>query len=373
MKKTLLIFFILVVSVSSVFATGDDIEQQEVMLEMIEEKLGQLDDSHRDFVNQKNAMVRNIRSLEDSVRNTESEIKKLNGQIDENKVQVGKATVELAAAKQSLQETMDLLDERIRIMYMNGTIGYIEVVLDSKNFEDLLSRIEMLSRIVESDTSLIEQMEVDKQLVDDKKRSLEEEQAKLIALEEDLQAKKNQLKAQISDLEAQKVALEADIRALEIQIDDTNKDAEKVKQIIADLKLRAQYVGGPMTWPVPTSFDITSPYGMRRHPILNIMKLHTGIDIGGNKHTVVAAQEGKVIWSNWLSSYGKCIMIDHGGGIVTLYAHNSSLLVSKGEDVVKGQNIAIVGSTGNVTGPHLHFEVRKDGEFVDPEEYVKGN
>lgn len=372
MRKIIIVLVVLLL-IPNVYATGDDIEQQEDMLGKIEKKLDELDDSHRNFVDQKNAMVRNIRSLEDSVRNTEDEIKNLNGQIADNKVQVGVATLELDAAKQALQETTDLLDERIRIMYMNGTVGYLEVILDSKNFEDLLSRIEMLSRIVESDTALIDQMEVDKNKVDEKKANLEEEQTKLVALEEEMQVKKNELEAQINDLEAKKVALERDIDALEIQIDDTNEDAEKVKKIIEDLKLRAQYVGGEMTWPVPSSYDITSPFGMRRHPILNIMKLHTGIDIGGNGKTVIAAQEGKVIWSNWLSSYGKCIMIDHGGGIVTLYAHNSSLIVKKGDDVVKGQKIALTGSTGNVTGPHLHFEVRKDGDFVNPEEYVKGN
>lgn len=373
MKKTVLIFFILMFSISSVFATGDDIDQQEEMLELIEERLNQLDDSHRDFVNQKNAMVRNIRSLEDSVRNTEDEIKKLNGDIEVNKVEIGKASLELAAAKQVLEETTDLLDDRIRIMYMNGTIGYLEVVLDSKNFEDLLTRIEMLSRIVESDTALIDQMDRDKKLVDEKKQNLELEQEKLVALEEELQGKRSQLKAQISDLEVQKAALESDINALEIQIDDTNEDAERVKQIIADIKLREQYIGGEMTWPVPSKYNVTSPFGMRMHPILNIRKLHTGIDIGGKDNTVVAANGGKVIWSNWLSSYGKCIMIDHGGGLVTLYAHNKNLLVKKGEDVTRGQNISITGSTGNVTGPHLHFEVRKDGEFVDPMEYVKGD
>ncbi|MCH4889571.1 peptidase M23 [Acidaminobacter sp. JC074] len=373
MKKTLLIFFILVFSVSSVYATGDDIEQQEEMLELIEEKLSQLDDSHRDFVNQKNAMIRNIRSLEDSVRNTEDEIEKLNGDIDLNKVEIGKATLELAAAKQALEETTDLMDDRLRIMYMNGTIGYLEVILDSKNFEDLLTRIEMLQRIVESDTALIDQMDRDKQLVDEKKQNLEAEQEKLLALENELQGKRSQLKAQINDLEVQKAALESDIAALEIQIDDTYEDAERVKNIIAELELLQQYVGGEMTWPVPGEFRVTSPFGMRLHPILNVMKLHTGIDIGGNGNTVVAANNGKVIWSNWLSSYGKCIMIDHGGGLVTLYAHNQSLTVKKGDDVTRGQNIAITGSTGNVTGAHLHFEVRKDGEFVDPMEYVKGN
>lgn len=373
MKKLLVIVLILTLSMSMAFAT-DDIDKQEEILESMQEKLDALDGSHNDFVKQKNAVVRNIRSVEDSVRTTESEITVLNGKIDENIVMVGAATMELDAAKQALKATNELLDQRIRIMYMNGTIGYIEVMLESKNFEDLLSRIEMLRRIVESDTSLIDQMEIDKQMVDDKKLALEEEQTKLISLESQMQDKRSQLKLQIADLEVKKRELLNNIAALEIQIDETNADAEAVKKILADLVLRERYIGGAMTWPVPSSYKITSSFGMRRHPILNINKLHTGMDIGGNGLQVVAANEGTVIWAGWLSSYGKCIMIDHGGGIVTLYAHNSSLSVKKGEDVSRGQKIALTGSTGNVTGPHLHFEVRENGDFVDPEDkWLSGN
>lgn len=374
MKKLLIIILTLLIALPPVYATDDDIDKQEEILEEIQKKLDSLDGSHRDFVNQKNKMVRNIRSLEDSVRNTEDEIKRLNADIAVNRVQVGEATLELDAAKQALKETTELLDDRLRIMYMNGTIGYFEVVLDSKNFEELLSRIEMLRRIVESDTDLIHQMDIDKQKVDEKKATLEAEQEKLVALERDLQATKEELQLKIADLAVQKRALESDIAALEIQIDDTNKDAEKVKEIIKDLKLREKYVGGVMMWPVPNYHKITSPFGMRRHPIFNVMKLHTGIDIGGGKgQQVVAAQTGKVLWSNWLGSYGKTIIIDHGGGITTLYGHNTTLNVAKGAEVNKGDLIAWTGSTGNVTGPHLHFEVRLNGNYVDPEEYVKGN
>lgn len=372
MKKIFIAFLLMLLMTSVVFAT-DDIDIQEDLLENIQERLSQLDGSHREFVNQKNAMIRKIRSLEDSVRTTEDEIVVLNTKISDNKVMVGKATVELEAAKKTLQETADLLDSRIRIMYMNGTVGYLEVVLQSRNFEELLSRVEMVSRIVESDTELIHQMEEDQQRVSDKKLALEEEQASLLSLENELQNKKDELKGQIAQYEAEKRALETDIAALELQIDETNKDADEIKNIIADLKLREQYVGGEMTWPVPSSHEISSPFGMRLHPILNYNKLHTGIDITGNKLQVVAAQSGRVVWANWLSSYGKAIMIDHGGGIVTLYAHNSSMVVQKGDDVTRGQKIALTGATGNVTGPHLHFEVRKDGDYVDPVPYVKGN
>lgn len=367
MKKLILIIIAIFIVFPVVHAT-DDVEKLEEQLEAIQNELDALDDKHSDFVKQKNVLVRNMMSLEESIRATEEDIRVLNGQISENKVKVGTATLELDAAKQALQETNDTLDARIRVMYMNGSIGYFEVLLESKSFEDLLVRIEMLQRIVTSDTDLIAQMEIDKQAVNDKKLALEEEQAKLISLQGEMEVKKVELNNQFNELDSQKTALQRDIAALEVLIDETNKDADNVTVLLKEaILLQTKYVGGEMLWPVPQYKEISSEFGMRRHPIFNVNKMHTGIDIPAPQGTpIVAAGDGKVIWSNWLSSYGKCVMIDHGGGIVTLYAHNSSLIVKKGQTVTTGQTISLAGSTGNSTGPHLHFEVRVDGEYVDP-------
>lgn len=170
-KVITLVLVSVLVLFSFVYALASpNIEKQEELLEEIESQLKALDDSHGDFVNQKNKVIRNIRALEGTVKTIEEEIRILNGDIVDNKAQVGVAETELAAAKQVLLETNDLLDDRIRVMYMNGTVGYFEVLLESKSFEDLLVRIEMLERIIKSDTSLIEQLERDKEAVDEKKR-----------------------------------------------------------------------------------------------------------------------------------------------------------------------------------------------------------
>ena len=130
------------------------------------------------------------------------------------------------------------------------------------------------------------------------------------------------------------------------------------------------YVGGEFTWPCPASRYISSSFGNRLHPTLKVWKFHTGVDIGcAAGKDIVAAASGRVIMSQWYGGYGNCVMIDHGGGIVTLYGHASKLLVSTGATVKRGQTIALVGSTGRSTGPHLHFEVRKDGEYIDPMSY----
>ncbi len=133
-----------------------------------------------------------------------------------------------------------------------------------------------------------------------------------------------------------------------------------------------KYANGKLVWPVPGYYSISSPFGYRIHPVYKTKKLHTGIDIPAPYGTIgVAAGDGTVIYAGWISGYGNSVIIDHGGGISTLYAHNSSILVSKGKSVKKGEPVVKLGSTGLVTGVNLHFEVRINGTPVDPEPYVR--
>jgi len=368
-KKYLLLLVIIVLIGQFTFAVDDedDIDKQEELLEEVEGLLDALDADHLDFVNQKNAVIRNIRALEQEIRLTEAEIEVLDGKIEENKKLVALAVIELDAAEAALQATNDLLDKRIRVMYKNGSIGYLEVLLESKNFEDLLVRVDMLQRIVQSDTDLIVQMEEDKKNVELKKAGLEEEQAKLLALQEEMDAQVVKLEGQVANLELEKIELLKNIEAVQIQIDQTEKDAEEIRQIIKDLEILAQYKGGKMTWPVPGHKVISSPFGPRIHPITGRYEIHKGIDVPVPTGTpVVAAQGGTVTRANWLGGYGKCVIINHGGGIFTIYAHNSKLEVEAGQVVEQGQTIALSGNTGNSTGAHVHFEVVVEGEAVDP-------
>lgn len=372
--KNLILTILIITSFSMlIVVSADDLEKQEENLKEAEDRLKNLDSSHNDVSNQKNKIVKKIRSLESTVKSIEGEIVVLVSEIGENETQITLAKEKLVLAKDELKETNDTLDKRIKVMYINGTIGYIEVLLESRSFEDLLMRIDMLSKIIKSDTDLIEEMEVAKANVEVKKETLESEKVSLTNLQTEKTIKQDELKVSIISYENEKRELETNLEALEVQIDDTNKDAEAITLIIKDIKLREKYVGGIMAWPVPGHYSISSPFGMRIHPILKVNKMHTGTDIRVKVGTnIVAAQEGTIIWSNWLGGYGKAVMVDHGGGIVTLYAHNSAFKVKKGEIVEKGQLIALSGNTGNSTGPHLHFEVRVNGEFVNPMEWITG-
>ncbi|MCQ2561151.1 MAG: peptidoglycan DD-metalloendopeptidase family protein, partial [Clostridia bacterium] len=208
-------------------------------------------------------------------------------------------------------------------------------------------------------------VEEQKQKLQALKVALEDQQAEAVA-------KKASLQEDRDAVSVKKAAVDADNKQLAAQVDAINKEADAITAQIKNLQSpNTSYAGGTMCWPAQASTKITSPFGNRIHPILKVTKFHTGIDIGAAGGTnILAANSGTVITAGWNNSYGYMVMIDHGGGIVTLYAHSKKLLVSKGDYVARGQAIALVGSTGMSTGNHLHFEVRVNGSYKNPLDYV---
>lgn len=315
-----------------------------------------------------------IAKLQKTIQNLETEINDLNNNIVETKDKIEVTKGELVAAEENIGDKNDTLNSRLKVMYKNGDIGYIEVLLDSTDFEDLLTRVDMVKKIFNHDIELIKHLKAQRDLIKIKKNILESQKAELVVLLNNERRKQDNLKVSRGQMERVKEELIKDHKMLEIEEDNLIKLSNKIKKEILRKQSSAKYVGGKMSWPAPGFYTITSPYGYRIHPILKKKKLHAGIDVRvpSNKN-IVAAQSGKVIHAGWLGGYGKVIMIDHGGGIVTLYAHNNKLLVKEGQKVNKQQSIAKSGSTGMSTGPHLHFEVRENGKHVNPiqDKYLK--
>jgi len=167
-------------------------------------------------------------------------------------------------------------------------------------------------------------------------------------------------------------SLQGKIQELEAQEDRLLEDSKRLEDEINKAQLEMEYAGGIMAWPTPGYYRITSPYGMRVHPIYGYSKMHTGVDIGvAMNQNIVAANDGVVQYAGWYGAYGNIVIVDHGGGISTLSAHNTRVLVSKGQKVTKGQVISKSGTTGLSTGPHLHFEVRLNGNHTNPLNYIK--
>ena len=312
-----------------------------------------------------------IKSLEGQIYKTSAEINTLTKQLNETKQKVTDVLAELDAMQQKLDTQNAALMERLRVMYKNGDAGMISVLLGSSSMTELLTNVELMKRVYQSDADLIEDLGAQYDEIEAKKEELVGLKEVLESQQTSLQNKKSSQQADMNSLSKLKTSVDKNNDILEAQIDALNKEADALKAKILKLQSTAKYKGGTMCWPSKASSRITSPFGNRMHPILKKMKLHTGIDIGAPKGTaILAANSGTVITAAYNNSYGYYVMIDHGGGIVTVYAHSSKLLVSKGAKVKKGQTIALVGSTGMSTGAHLHFEVRINGVYKNPLDYV---
>jgi murein DD-endopeptidase MepM/ murein hydrolase activator NlpD len=279
-----------------------------------------------------------------------------------------------------------VLNARVTDVYKSGgRIVYLAALLQPQSISELLDRIDLLSIIVDQDSTILDQIESLKAQVEEQKRAVEQERARVTMLERDqsavasdLQARTEVLQASLDELEVAKAAKEKVVRAAEKELAAWNKQEDALLEEsdrIADLLRAAKTAtvakrgGGALSWPV--SGPVSSGFGYRIHPIFNVRKMHTGIDISAGMGVPIrAATAGMVISAGWRGGYGKCVVISHGGGLATLYGHQSDILVSTGESVERGEVIGKVGSTGYSTGPHLHFEVRVGGSPVDPMGYL---
>lgn len=310
-------------------------------------------------------------SLATQVSALEKQLGQLESAISEGEARLVVLEQELAEAQKKVETQNENLNARLRNMYKSGSIGFVDVLLDSGSFSEFLTNLDLVERIYSSDQTVLSDLEDAHQEVGQKKQEVETLQAELKTSKEETEKSKATVEAKKAEIAQSNEELDKMIDADKAEADALVAELQKSKTVSSSSD--STYSGGVLAWPVPGYGRITSPFGYRNHPISGSYKMHTGIDIGTSGATppIVAANGGTVIYSGWKGGYGKAIMIDHGGGIVTLYAHCSSLHVSKGASVSRGQTIANVGSTGNSTGPHLHFEVRQDGAYKNPLNYLQ--
>lgn len=257
-------------------------------------------------------------------------------------------------------------------MYKNNTLGYLEIIFSAKDLRDLLTRVDMVKKIIDHDVELLKYMKEQKEIIQEKKLDLEEKHAEAQVMKKKISIKKEELEVATRSKQRLMSSLEQDKQESLRQLKELNKLSEEIEEDIKKKQLAMEYAGGEMSWPAPGYYHISSSYGWRTHPIWKDRRMHNGMDIKtptGAK--IVAANSGKVQHSGSLGGYGNVVIIDHGGKVTTLYAHNSKLLVKEGQWVERGQTIAKAGSTGHSTGPHLHFEVRENGKHVNPYPWVK--
>lgn len=372
-RPILLTVMVISLVITSITFANDEIKKRERELEELNNKIEALDASIENNKNLQSETNVKIKNVQTSIRNLETEIDTLNTGIADTEKAIVDKTAELEVAELKILEKNELLNDRLRVMYKTGTIGYVEVLFGAEDFTDLLSRIDMLQMVLVHDQNLIQFLKEQRDIIEQKKLELEAIKLDLVALFESKVSKQDELSVALSSLISYKTDLSKDEAAMSEMEDQLLKEADQLTDIIKNLESAAAYIGGEMMWPVPGNYSISSLFGNRIHPISKEYKMHTGIDIQSARKTdFVAAQTGTIIFSNWFAGYGKAIIIDHGGGYTTLYAHLDVINVEVGQVVKKGQIIGKTGNTGYSTGPHLHFEVRMNGDYVDPLTYVKG-
>jgi len=373
----------------------------------------------------KNKTNLNLQYVLQQVDQVKGKMTEISTQISDTEQSLNVTATELDKAEARVASREEVLGSRVRLMYTDGAVSYLDVLLSSTSFADFLDRADSLKMIVDQDQELLVQHKLDKQTVIEKKQELEGQYAQAKQLYTSLEQQRSLLKEKeaekqeliafydkqiqesddLSEEQNEKlVKLASERSALETQKDKIKAEeaarraaaakAEAARRAAAAAKKAAAaaaaskgsssssssssdtgYSGGDGPFLLPVgSARISSPYGPRTHPITGEKgKVHTGVDFAVPQGTNIhAADSGTVILAEWWSGYGYCVIIDHGGGVWTLYGHirKGGLRVSAGDKVNRGDVVAESGSTGNSTGPHLHFEVRIDGKIVNPMPYL---
>ena len=307
--------------------------------------------------------------------------------LDETLARIEENEDKLQAIERDYNQKHGVLMVRVRDIYINGQISYLDVLFGSKDLNDFFTRMDLLKRVIKQDYNLVQAIIKQQGEIKAVRKQLEADKS----IQEELAAKAEEAK----EIKLAKVArkqelidkMQNDKAVYDRQYDEMMAASEQVAKLIQQSKYKpppsppsnssdssgsyntTPSSSGGMIWPI--SGPITSPFGWRTHPIFGSQRFHSGLDIGGDYGMEIhAAKAGVVSHAGWIGGYGNTVMIDHGGGIVTLYGHNQSLNVSVGQQVSQGQVIAFCGSTGNSTGPHCHFEVRLNGEPVSPYNYL---
>ena len=372
-------------------AYADDLDDQ------VQDLQGQIDSSRleqenwQQVIEDVSAKLKQIQADLDAANARQQSIQTKQAEIN---AQIAQTQNEIVKMEAYLKTRQDVLNRRVRAIYMHGQLNYLEVILGANSFSDFANRVELLKRVIRSDYNLILEIQKQKAAIEAKKAQLEEDKRQLDALA--AEAEKTRQEIAKKKAEQQKVldAAKSNKAAAAQMEQDLNAQLASVRNLIQQRLAAAEaarqaaqqqaasddeggggsddnYVQGTGAMGWPCSGPITSPFGYRTHPIFGTTIFHAGIDIGVDYGTPIhAADSGVVVYSGWISGYGNAVIIDHGGGISTLYGHNQSLAVSEGQSVSKGSVIAYAGSTGNSSGPHCHFEVDVNGSPVNPMGYL---
>ena len=322
-------------------------------------------------------VMKELQNINEKISQYELEIQELSLRTDDLRDSIEKLEERLSISEASYNEQKQMIEERMVTVYEAGETTYLDVLLSSRSLSEFISNYYLVTEIIKFDVQILEDVERESRAIQANKKELERQR-------EQLKSARNNRERTAIVLENTKVIRNNYMSKLSGEEQKLQEAYDEYEQLIREIEseilmlalanLDSEYNGGIMAWPTPGYTRITSPFGMRVHPIDGLYKMHTGVDIAAPTGTpFIAVSDGIVVKAGWQGAYGNMVMVDHGGGVSTVYGHGTDILVTLGQEVKRGEPVMTIGSTGYSTGPHAHFEVRINGKTVDPLNYIMKN
>ena len=353
---------------------AESIEDKKAELEDIQQQMDAKDAQREQKKQEIGNAVERLVAAQNELAEAKRKLAEIESRQRALEIKIRQNEASLKAKEADYNKTRQVYMKRLRDIYENGQVNYLDVLLGSTDFRDFASRMYLLQRVIRRDFNLIDTLNTQREALEQQKAILDGNKKELDAIHAEATAEQKIIAQKTVERQALYEQALAEKAKLDAEYEELQRNSQEITAMIQRMeeegRLAAQAHGsGQFMWPV--NGEITSPFGWRVHPIWGTQIFHAGLDIGADYgEPVHAADSGTVVYAGWMGGYGNAVMVDHGGGLVTLYGHNSSITVSEGQQVGKGETIALAGSTGNSTGPHCHFEVRVHGEVTSPLQYL---
>ena len=364
------------ISFSSVAATTDPLSDFQREQKQLQQEMEALKKKLNTTSQQQKVVASDMLKLDLEIDYYEKEMALSDKQIAIANTQIEDITDLLAQTEVALAERLEYFKGRLVSLYTTGDISILDVLFSANSFKEFLTNYDMIELVLQQDAQTLEQIKTDKKLIEENKLLLEQRLAGLQTLKKGQENSLASLNKLLTEKERLSEKLKSDVEYMEKshkELEQTSKEVEEIIRKIQEENARKQMFSGIFHWPMPGYTTVSSDYGPRTHPVTGkVNSFHSGTDFPAPKGArIEAAAAGVVIHAGWLGAYGNAVIIDHGGGISTLYGHMSKITMKLNQEVKAGDKVGEVGTTGSSTGNHLHFEVRKNGAHVDPWAYLK--
>lgn len=359
-------------------STDGSIKNLRQIQEQIEQQRSTVEKERDRLSTATKAAEEQLSGIQQDIQLADTAYKDYASQIEQANKRLKMLQIDIAKAEQGYYQKQAAAIARLRFLQRQRVTGFgWDILLKSQNLNEFIDQRRRVKLVYQADQQSLLSLKSQADHINQQKKEIEQQKNQIALLTQQLLAQKAQFEAQLASQQELVTRLNSDRLALEAAQEQLEADSKGIGILIQRIvaagkaRLRTPVILGTGQLTYPSDASITSSFGWRRHPILGYSRFHSGIDFGASYgSTIRAADRGTVIFAGWYGGYGYTVVIDHGGSISTLYGHSSKLYVSEGQSVQRGQAIAAVGSTGLSTGPHLHFEVRKDGAPVDPSRYL---